>query len=429
MTLSASSGPASTPGTPQSPVKRRGLRVTVGILAALILLLVGYTVGIAVTPPPAPKVMLSMPVNEEFTVDPETAQTVVDEQKLPTAIGWADQEELWANDPAAYPLASVSKLITVLVSLEKEPLDPGAAGPIHVWSEADAALQAKYLADDGVAYPIPVGTEVSLRQILTLTLLPSANDFAAAYAYSVFGDNEAFIAAVDDWKARQGLETLVMVEPTGMDEGNVASVSDALRIGRLALANPTIAEFTRMPSAELPWGIGTIENTNPLLTELPGIIGVKTGRSSSAGFNYVVAQESEAFGRPLVKMSVTFGRPSLEARAQSGREMLGELEALPQQVSVVKDGATVGSAATVDGMEIPLIANGSATAVLLPGEVAQRVPEVAAVGVGAAGAKVGTIRIEAPAGDQDVEVVTTAEVAEPDFWWRFTHPAAVFGWG
>lgn len=428
MTLPGPSATAPTNSSPHAPTKRRGLRATVATLAALALLLAGYAVAIAVTPVPSAKVALEMAADESFGPASSEAQAVVDAQTLPTAIAWADGEEVWTNDTEAHPLASISKLITVLVCQEKEPLDPGADGPIHVWSEADAARQQAYLADDGVAYPIPVGTEISLRQMLTLIFLPSANDYAAAYAYSVFGDNDAFVAAVNDWKQRHGFESVNLVEPTGMDEANVANVSDVLRVGRLALENPTIAEFTRTASAELPWGIGVVENTNPLLAELPGILGLKTGRSSSAGFNYLVAQEGEAFGRPLVKIAVTFGRASKEDRAQSGRDMLGALEGLPQQVTVVEKGDLVGVALSADGTEIPLVAADSASAVLLPGEVASRTPEVTGVGEGAAGAEVGSIRIKTPTGDSQVAVTTTAVVTEPDFWWRVTHPAAVFGW-
>ncbi|QIK63630.1 D-alanyl-D-alanine carboxypeptidase [Leucobacter viscericola] len=428
MTLPGSSATAPMTPTPPAPAKRRGLRATVAILATLILLLAGYTFAVASAALPEPTVKLEMSAEETFTAATDDVQAAVDAQTLPTAIGWADQDEVWSNDPKTYPLASISKLITVLVCLERQPLDPGADGPVHIWSEADAARQQAYLADDGVAYPIPVGTELTLHQMLTLIFLPSANDYAAAYAYSVFGDNDSFVAAVNDWKQRHGFDSVTLVEPTGMDESNIASVSDILRIGRLALQNPTITEFTRMPSADMPWGIGTIENTNPLLTELPGVLGLKTGRSSSAGFNYLVAQEGEAFGRPLVKIAVTFGRASKEGRAQSGRDMLGALEGLPQQVEVVEQGARVGVATTVDGVEIPLVAAETASAVLLPGEVATRTTKVSDVGAAKAGAKVGSIGIASPTGDTRMDVTTAAAVTEPDFWWRFTHPAAVFGW-
>jgi D-alanyl-D-alanine carboxypeptidase (penicillin-binding protein 5/6) len=387
----------------------------------------GYTAAIALAPAPGPQATLSAPKQESRPADTAAAQAAVDAQTLPTAIGWLDGEEVWSNDDTAYPLASISKLITVLVCQEKEPLEPGADGPTHVWSEADAARQQEYLAVDGVAYPIPVGTEITLREMLKFIFLPSANDYAAAYAYSVFGDNDSFLAAVDEWKARHGFDSIEFVEPTGMDEANRANASDLLRIGRLALNNPTISEFTKMPSADMPWGVGLIENTNPLLTELPGMLGVKTGRSSSAGFNYIAAQESEVSGRKVVKMSVTLGRASKEDRAQSGRDMLGAIESLPQQLNLATKGSEVGTATAADGTIVDLVTANDASTVLLPGEAASTTVELTKLRPGTAGQQVGSMRITSPTGESEVSIVTTANIAEPDFWWRFTHPAAVFG--
>lgn len=408
-------------------IKLRWPRI-LAVLTILALVAVGgYSAAIAIAPAPGPRATLSAPKQESRPADTAAAQATVDAQTLPTAIGWLDGEEVWSNDDTAYPLASISKLITVLVCQEKEPLDPGADGPTHVWSEADAARQQEYLAEDGVAYPIPVGTEITLREMLKFIFLPSSNDYAAAYAYSVFGDNDSFIAAVDKWKTSHGFDSIEFVEPTGMDEANRANASDLLRIGRLALNNPTIAEFTKMPSAEMPWGVGLIENTNPLLTELPGMLGVKTGRSSSAGFNYIAAQESEVSGRKVVKMSVTLGRASKSDRAQSGRDMLGDIETLPQQTSLVTKGSEVGSATAADGTVVSLVAASDASATLLPGETASVDINLVDLAPGAAGQNAGSIRITSPSGEEEIAVVTTSDIAEPDFWWRFTHPTAVFG--
>ena len=393
-----------------------------------MLVLGGYSAAIAAAPLPAPQVQLEAEQTEEFSVDPEAAQAVVDAEALPSAIGWGHTTEVWSNTDQAQPIASISKLVTVLVCLEQQPLDPGAEGPVHVWTAADAAQQNDYLARDGVAFPIPVGTEVTQRQMLTLALLPSANDFAYAYAMSVFGDNTTFIAAVNDWTARNELTSVVLLEPTGMDEGNVATPADVLRIGRLALDNPTIAEFTQMQTADLPWGVGTVQNTNALLHRLPGMLGLKTGRSSSAGYNLVAAQTSDASGRELVKLAVTLGRDSPEARIDSTSGLLASLDSLPQETTLVEADVQVGSITTVDGITVPLVTTGAAATVLLPGETASRTVALTEVGAGKAGQTAGSITVDSPTGAEDVPIVTAKAIVEPDFGWRFTHPAQVFGW-
>ena len=58
------------------------------------------------------------PVTEaqtEFTADPALAQAAVDAQSLPSATGWLHYEQVWSNDEGSYRIASMTKMITVLV--------------------------------------------------------------------------------------------------------------------------------------------------------------------------------------------------------------------------------------------------------------------------------------------------------------------------
>ncbi len=409
---------------------RRRRRAIAGFVAIVLLAGAGYTAAVAVAPVPEPTVELAVESPQVLAADPGAAQAVVDAQSLPTAIGWAGGEAVWSNDDTPYPLASVSKLITVLVALEAQPLEPGANGPAYTWTQADRERQDYYLSLDGVAYPIPAGTEVTMREMLQFIFLPSANDFAAALAYWVFGDNDTFLAAVDDWKTRNGLESLTLVEPTGMDERNQANAADLVRIARIAVADPTVREFNGMQSAEMPWGVGTIENTNPLLGVVPGVIGVKTGALNVVGYNLVLAQQVDAYGREIVHISVTLARPTKEARAESGAEMLGLMAPLPQQFELLPDGATeVATVTTVTGERIPLVSTDPASAVLLPGETATLSLELGEIDTSAAGGAAGEWIADTPTGETRIGIVTAAAARQPGFWWRFTHPAELFGWG
>ncbi len=412
------------------PGRRRGATILVASLVTAALALAftgGYVAWSALAPIPEPAVEFSADSQTPVTTEAATTQNSVNSEPLPTAIGWLHDEAVWSNDPTPHPLASITKLITVLVALEQAPLEPGADGPVHVWSQADSARQDYYLSIEGVAYPIPVGTSITTRQMLTLIFLPSANDYAAAYAYSVFGDNSSFVAAVEAWKARHGLDSITIVEPTGLDERNVASAADLVRVARLALDNPTVTEFTSTATAELPWGIGTVENTNPLLGVLPGILGVKTGSLNTVGYNYIVAQQSNASGRELVKIAVTLGRNSKVERAASGSQMLELMDGLAQTAEVVAEGETVGVAVAADGTRTSLLAAGSASTVLVPGESVGRIMEVEVPPVGKTGDRVGVTRVQTPSGTEEVAVALGGPIQPPDLWWRVTHPAALFG--
>jgi len=411
---------------------RRRRRTVVSGLLILVLGAASYTVAVTTTELPALKGTLSVAEEAEYKADASALEAGINAQALPSAAGWAHDDEVWANTAEPQPIASITKLVTALVGQEAIPLQPGSDGFTHAWTPADRQRQSELIALDGIAFPVPVGSEFTQRQMLELMLLPSANDFAQSYAYAIFGDNTGFLAAVGEWKSTHGLDTLTIVEPSGMDAGNQASPADLVRIARLALADPTLSEIVRMQSTEIP-GIGIVESTNPLLGTDPGMIGMKTGRLFTSGFNLLAAQTSETSGRALVKISVSLGRPTASDRVTSSREMLALLEGQPQSVQILVEGEEAGSLVTWTGDTVSLVANEASAAMLVPGESASRAITLTPLsapteGVAPASTVVGEWITTTPNGEQRVAVVTTESITEPDLWWRLTHPAIVFGW-
>lgn len=420
----------------------RGTRILIFFVPLMLVLGSGaYTAASALAPLPDHEFTLTAGENASVTASASAAQAIVDAQPLPTAIGWLHGENdgvgdgvadgadgadaVWSNDSETYPLGSISKLIMMLVALEHKPLEPGTEGETYVWSASDAALTAGYMAVNGVSFNIPVGTELTQRDMLKLIFLPSANDVAHAYTLWTFGSVEAFVAAFDEWKSEHGLDSVTLVEPTGMDTDNRANAADLVRVSRLALENPTITEFTGMQSADMPWGIGTIYNSNPLLGEMPGIVGLKTGTIYSI-YNLIAAQEVSVDGIEAVNISVTINRGSQEARAAAGQSVLESMAALPKSVPVVESGEILGTLTSAHGETVDLVASETVFATLLPGESATRTVQVVNdwnVDPEAAG----TVSVSSPTGSTEVAIHRTGTLTEPDLWWRLTHPSILFG--
>ncbi|GAA1315130.1 hypothetical protein GCM10020360_18740 [Nonlabens tegetincola] len=376
-----------------------------------------YVAAAALVPLPEPTLRLDVPAEQRFAVDDAAAQAAVDGQTLPTAVGWLDGDTVWANDDDAHPLASLTKLVTVLVGQEVEPLAPGEDGPSYTWTEADVEFQAELAEVDGIAFPIPAGIEVTRRELLTLALVPSANDFATAYAHSVFGDTDAFVAAAADWADREGLESLTVTEPSGIDDGNVASAPDVLQLARRVLEDPALAEIVAMEHATLPWGIGEVANTNPLLGESADAIGVKTGHTELAGYSLAAAAQGEFADRPLVRIAVVLGRDSVEARSDDALALLDSLAAMPERRAVVSSGEHLGTLTSIDGSRVTLSAAESFDAVLVPGESLT-------LSVEAGG---DALAVTGPDGAQTLAVRRGGSFAEPSLGWRLTHPRELFG--
>ncbi len=391
----------------------------------MLALLGGYCAVIAGTPLPALEATLSIEAETPFDADGALAQAAVDAQVLPSAAGWLHDEPVWSNDESSYRIASITKLITVLVGLEAAPVEPGTDGPTYTLTEADAALVDEVLAQDGTFAPAPVGLELSTRQVLDLVLVPSANNYAISYARWIFGSDEAFISAATDWLSRHGLSTVYIEEASGLSDNNVASAADIVRLARIALADPLVASIVSQSVIEIP-GLGEITTTNRLLGDA-GVIGVKTGTTFPNGYSLVAAKHEDILGRDLVAIAVTLDRPDSDARAEDTRTVLAAMATTGQPVQLAEQGARVGTVITWTGEEVPLLSADDLNSVLVPGERATRSAELGTIGASPSGAEVGEIRSSSPTGEASTAIVTGAAIAEPDFLWRFSHPRDVFG--
>ncbi|UBH07242.1 hypothetical protein K8P10_002753 [Leucobacter sp. Psy1] len=406
---------------------RTGRRWGAVAAATTAIILVGaYSGAVGLAPLPELQPTLAVPAEQEISADETAVSAVADGQEAPSGVGFVDSALSWASDDETHEIASLTKLVTALVGLEEQPIAAGETGPTYTVTEADDEIRDRVLQDNGVVEDAPAGLELTARQMLELILMPSANNYAISYAEWVFGSEAAFVEAAAAWAEREGLESLRIVDPTGLSEQNLASAADLVQLGRLALEHPVVAEIVAQSWVGVP-GVGPIENSNPILGD-EGVVGVKTGTTTTAGFNLVAAREATVDGRPVTAVSVALGRADDDARAADSRTMLDEALSTVQQAELLTSGTIVGSVVVWDGTAVPLVSAAGATAVLIPGETATLTTELGALSADPAGSVVGGITVATPTGKEQVRVVTDDAVEEPDFWWRFTHPAIVFGW-
>lgn len=143
--------------------------------------------------------------------------------------------------------------------------------------------------------------------------LSSGND--AVHVLAEMNGGWEVTAAQMQAKARSlGARDTTVVSPDGYDaEGQASSAYDLAVFGRTGLADPAFAEYAATADARFPggtysdgsptWTYG-IENTNRLVTgedgvgRYPGIIGVKNGYTSRAGFTLIAA--ARRGGRTLI---------------------------------------------------------------------------------------------------------------------------------
>ena len=193
------------------------------------------------------------------------------------------------EEQVVYP-GSTSKLITALYALTV--LDPESV--ITAGDELDFVKSGS-----SIAY-IKVGHQLTVEMLVQGMMLPSGNDaayvLAAAVGREIKGDGisgteaiEAFIEGANQYIKTLGLCGTSITVPDGYaDEEHYTTTEDMLLVAKVAMANPIIAKYAKMYSADVRYASGEINtwtNTNKLLDQggkyySPYAIGLKTGSIS-----------------------------------------------------------------------------------------------------------------------------------------------------
>lgn len=176
----------------------------------------------------------------------------------------AEQKPIFEmNSDTRLPLASLTKIMTAIVSLEN-------------------IQQEKKTAD-----------------LLSVMLVSSSNDAASELASTT----ENFVSLMNRKAEDVGLAQTSFFNPTGLDvsfesAGAYGSARDAAKLMEYFVKNyPEVAEATR--HEEIVVNSQIYKNTDELTERLPGIIAGKTGSTDLAGGNLVVVMDI-GLGHPVV---------------------------------------------------------------------------------------------------------------------------------
>jgi D-alanyl-D-alanine endopeptidase (penicillin-binding protein 7) len=204
------------------------------------------------------------------------------------------------NADSVVPIASLSKLMTVMVFLEGRPdLDRWVAINRDDWYGA------------GRTHLRP-GELVSLRDLLHMTLMCSDNCATRVLARQADVNPEAFVTRMNQKCAELDLEHTRFVEVTGLDERNVSTAGDCAHMLLAAARQPQIQEImqTREYSFSTSRRSLTIPNTDRLLYGRYVVLGGKTGFISEAGYCFATWLHTDT--RDLV--AVVLGAPTAATR-------------------------------------------------------------------------------------------------------------------
>jgi len=177
--------------------------------------------------------------------------------------------------------ASITKIVTTIVALEREP----DIKKVFTTTVSASALAA---CDGSSIMGLEPNDHVSLETLLYGMMLPSGNDAAEQVAYSLAGSRDTYVAWMNGLVASLHLQDTHFVTPSGMDvDDQYSSAYDMALLARYAMRN---SEFRTLAStARFVGDDYYMHNLNPLLGVYAGADGVKIGWTDIAGHTIVAS--------------------------------------------------------------------------------------------------------------------------------------------
>jgi D-alanyl-D-alanine carboxypeptidase len=225
----------------------------------------------------------------------------------------ADSGKVLRADNATYPWypASTTKLMTLYMTLNAVRDNRITFDTLFTVSR-NANLQAP------VKMGLPVGTQITVDNVLKMMMVKSANDMAVVLAEGVGGSVDDFAQQMTDTAHKLGMSESNFVNPNGLPaDGQITSARDLAILARALIREfPDYSFYWHVPA--IKFGKRIVRNYNPLLGRYPGADGMKTGFICASGFNLVATATRN--NKHLI--AVVLGAPSGAARAIKAAEML-----------------------------------------------------------------------------------------------------------
>ncbi|MDF2508918.1 MAG: hypothetical protein K0Q52_2777 [Microbacterium sp.] len=306
----------------------------------------------------------------EFETVPAAAAALTWPGEGSAAVGIGGLSTATSN-PAPVSIASITKVVSSLMVLDRMPLALGEQGPEFRFDYGDSVEYWDYRRSDQSALDVPVDGVLTEYQLLQGTLLGSANNYIDRLASEIWGSDQEFASAAETWLRERNLTGITVVTPSGFDERNVSTPESLIALGELAMQNPVFAQIVGTKSVDLP-GAGRVVNTNAMLAD-PGVVGIKTG--TLVGWNLLTAKDVTVGDTTVQLYAAALNQAGDDERLALTRSLFAQTEAaLAAQGPAVAAGTVVGRVTTLWGEDVEVITESDADVVLWNSAVATATP-------------------------------------------------------
>lgn len=216
------------------------------------------------------------------------------------------------NEAEERPMASITKLMTVLLILEELQSERLSLSDTVTASANAAAMGGSqiYLKENEV---------MDVDTLLKSILVASANDSCVAMAEHLCGSEEAFVERMNQRAKELGLVNTQYKNAHGLDDdGHYSSAFDIATISREVMKHDIVRNYTSIWQEKIRNDTFELTNTNKLIRFYDGATGLKTGSTTNAGF----CLSATAKRNDMELIAVVLNSPTGQMRFTDAKKLL-----------------------------------------------------------------------------------------------------------
>lgn len=245
--------------------------------------------------------------------NPETAMTLDCESAvlMEASTGTVLFEQ---NADLTCPPASITKIMTLLLIMEAI-----EAGTLRTDEIVTASAHAASMG--GSQIYLKEGERMSVEDLIKSVVISSANDAALALAEHLCGNEETFVARMNDKATELGMINTHFENTNGLDDtvtNHVTTARDVAIMSRALMGHNMILKYSSIWMDTIRDGAFGLTNTNRLIRFYPGATGLKTGSTSKAGF--CISATAQRNGMSLI--CVIMGAQTRDIRNAEAKKLL-----------------------------------------------------------------------------------------------------------
>lgn len=221
------------------------------------------------------------------------------------------------NHQEMVPPASMSKIMTVYILLDK--VKKGDLSLEDEFVVSENAWRKGGAATGGSTMFLNIKEKVKVEDLLKGMIIQSGNDACIVVAENLAGSEESFSIEMNAVAEELGLKNFNFLNSTGLpQDGHRISMEDLAILSRRLIKD--FPEFYHLFS-EKEFTHNSIKqgNRNPLLYNMDGADGIKTGHTKEAGF--CLATSVKKKDRRLI--GVMGGMDSIKERSEESQKLMG----------------------------------------------------------------------------------------------------------